>query len=36
MHLKDEKCSEGKNSKTQLTGLAAAKMCGEKIPVFVI
>ena len=36
MHLKGEKCSGGKNSKTRLTGLAAANMCGEKIPMFVI
>ena len=36
MHLKSEKCSGGKNSKIRLTGLAAANMCGEKIPMFVI
>ena len=36
MHLKGKKCSGGKNSKIQLTGLAAANMCGEKIPMFVI
>ena len=36
MHLKGEKCSGGKNSKIRLTGLAAANMCGEKIPMFVI
>ena len=36
MHLKDEKCSGGKNSKIRLTGLAAVNMYGEKIPRFVI
>ena len=36
MHLKGEECSGGKNSKIRLTGLAAANMCGEKIPIFVI
>ena len=36
LHLKGEKCSGGKNSKIRLTGLAAANMCGEKIPMFVI
>ena len=36
MHLKGEKCSGGKNSKIRLTALAAANMCGEKIPMFVI
>ena len=35
MHLKGEKCSGSKNSKLWLTGLAAADMCGEKIPIFV-
>ena len=35
MHLKDEKCSGSKNSKIRLTGLAAANMCGENIPMFV-
>ena len=30
MHLKGEKCSRGKNSKIQLTGLAAANMCRQK------
>ena len=34
MYLKSEKCSGGKNSKIRLTGLAAANMCGEKIPMF--
>ena len=36
MHLKDEKCSGSKNSKIRLTGLTAANMCGENIPMFVI
>ena len=36
MHLKDEICSGGKNSKNQLTGFATANMCGEKIQMFVI
>ena len=36
IHLKDEKCSGSKNSKIRLTGLAAANMCGENIPMFVI
>ena len=30
MHLKGEKCSEGKISKIRLTGIAAANMCGKK------
>ena len=36
LRLKEEKCSGGKNSKIQLTGLAAANMIGEKLPMFVI
>ena len=36
VHLKGEKCSGGKNSKIRLTGFAAANMCGEKVPMFVI
>ena len=36
LNLKGEKCSGGKNSKIRLTGLAAANMIGEKLPVFVI
>ena len=36
MHLKGEKCSGGKNSKIQLTGLAAANIYVEKIPMLVI
>ena len=36
LHLKGEKCSGGKHSKIRLTGLAAANMTGEKLPMFVI
>ena len=36
LHLKEEKCYGGKNSKIRLTGLAAANMIGEKLPMFVI
>ena len=36
LHLKGEKCSGGKKSKIRLTGLAAANMIGEKLPMFVI
>ena len=36
MHLKGEKGSGGKNSKIQLTGLAAANIYVEKIPMLVI
>lgn len=36
LHLKDEKCSGGKHSKIRMTGLAAASMKGEKLPMFVI
>ena len=36
LHLKIEKCSGGKHRKIRLTGLAAASMTGEKIPMFVI
>ena len=36
MYLSSEKCRGGKNSKVRFTGFAAAKMCGEKIPMFVI
>ena len=36
IHLKRKKCSGGKNSKSRLTGLSAANMCGKKIPMFVI
>ena len=36
MHLKGEKCSGCKNSKIRLTGLAAANIRGQKVPMFVI
>ena len=36
LHLKGGKCSGGKNSKIRLTGLAAANMIAEKLPMFVI
>ena len=36
MHLKGEKSSGGKNGKIQLTGLAAAYMCGENIPIYAL
>ena len=36
LNLKGEKCSGGKSSKIRLTGLAAANMIGEKLPMFVI
>ena len=36
MHLKGEKCSGGKYCKKRLSGLAAANMCAEKLPMFVI
>ena len=36
LHLKDEKCTGGKHSKIRATGLAAAKMNGDKPPMFVI
>ena len=36
LHLKRKKCSGGKNSKIGLTGLAAANMIGEKLPMLVI
>ena len=34
--MKGEKGGRGKHSKIQLTGLAAANMAGEKLPMFVI
>ena len=34
--MKGEKCSGGKHSKVQLTGMAAASAAGEKLPIFVI
>ena len=36
MHFKNERCSGGKFSKVRLTGLAAARATGEKLPMFVI
>ena len=36
LHLKSEKCVDGKHSKTRLTGMAAANAVGEKLPMFVI
>ena len=36
LHLKDEKCIEGKFSKVWLTGLAAANANGEKLPMLII
>ena len=36
LHLKDEKCTGGKHSKIRVTGLAAANMNGDKLPMFVI
>ena len=36
LHLKDEKCTGGKHSKIRLTGIAAANMNGDKLPMFVI
>ena len=34
--MKGEKCSGGKHSKVQLTGMATASAAGEKLPIFVI
>ena len=36
LDLKDEKCTGGKHSKIRVTGLAAANMNGDKLPMFVI
>ena len=36
LHYEDEHCSNGKHSKTRLTGLAAGKGTGEKLSFFVI
>ena len=36
LHSKSEKCSGGKNSKTRITGLAAANSVDDKLPMFVI
>ena len=35
-HFKGQKCSEGKNSKVRLTGMAAGNEVGENLPMFVI
>ena len=35
-HLKTEKCLGGKPSKIRITGLAAANVVGNKLPMFVI
>ena len=35
-HFKGQKCSEGKNSKVRLTGMAAGNAVGENLPMFVI
>ena len=34
--MKCKKCSGGKPSKIQLTGMVAATVAGEKLPIFVI
>ncbi|XP_057307425.1 tigger transposable element-derived protein 6-like [Hydractinia symbiolongicarpus] len=36
LHMKGDKCSEGKYSKVRLTGLAAGNALGERLPMFVI
>ena len=36
LHMKGEKSSGGKHSTIPVTGLAAANMAGEKLPIFVI
>ena len=36
LHTKDEKCTGGKLSKVRLTGLAAANMNGDELPMFII
>jgi len=36
LHLKDEKCTKGKHSKIRVTGIAAANMNGDKLPMFII
>ena len=35
-HFKNEKCTGSKHSKVRLTGMAAANVNGERLPVFVI
>ena len=36
LHLKGEKCSDGKRSKVRLAGLAVRNACGERLQMFVI
>ena len=36
LDLKDDKCSGGKHSKIRMTGLHAANMNGDKLPMFAI
>ena len=36
LHLKDDKCTRGKHSKIRVTGLAAANINDEKLPMFAI
>ena len=36
LHFPGKRCSGGKHSKVQLTGMAASNALGEKIPMFVI
>ena len=36
LHFQGKRCSGGKHSKVQLTGMAASNALGEKIPMFVI
>ena len=36
LYLKDEKCIGGKHSKIRVTGLAAANMNGDRLPMFLI
>ena len=35
-NFKNERCTGGKNSKVRLTGMAAADVNGERLPMFVI
>ena len=34
LHLKKEKCIGGKQSKVRITGIAASKALGDKMPMF--
>ena len=36
LHLKNEQCIDGKQSKVRITGMAASNALGDKIPMFVI